>query len=198
MLHRQKNDPRYTPGVYKLINFLGKAALTFSMGLHYHLFHVIRYVLDFPFSEFGLCCLGIITINFCNSLHVDAGDDMESDVYEEVKAKLELMVKTNTKRSIAQSCLDFLNWGGTVSVATTCLYQHIPDGEGGDNGNNEEEIICYFPMLSSSVSLRLKPWLVHHFFASKISHCTSVPLFRYDNKIYVGKPPGKRKTAIFA
>ena len=61
--------------------------------------------------------------------------------------------------------LDFLKWSESVSVATTCLYQHIF----GEEHSDDEEIICYFPMLAS-ISLRLKPWLVHSFFASKISH----------------------------
>ena len=169
--HRQKNDQRYTPAVYKLVNFLGMKAQTFAMGLHYHLFHAVRHVLDLPNSHYGLCCLGIITINFCNSLHTDAGDDMDKSVYEEVKAKLKLMLNTS-KKSIAEGILDFVDWMQGVAVATTCVYQHIFEGdEDGDNEEvgKDEEIICYFPMLAS-VSLRLKPWLVHHFFASKISH----------------------------
>ena len=139
------------------------------MGIHYILFKVIRSVLEDDSDSLlstGLCCIGIITINFCNSLHVDAGDNMDPSVYEEVIARLELLLEKEKKTQYVTEALRFLEWAKSVSVATTCLYQHIFDEEGEDE---EEEIICYFPMLAS-VSLRLKPWLVHHFFASKISH----------------------------
>ena len=81
-------------------------------------------------------------------------------IYDEVIKRLESM-----PANYAQESLKFLEWSKSVSVATTCVYQHI-FGDGKEKG---EEIICYFPMLYT-VSLRLKPWLVHHFFASKISH----------------------------
>lgn len=139
------------------------------MGIHYILFKVIRSVLEDDSDSLlstGLCCIGIITINFCNSLHVDAGDNMDPSVCEEVIARLELLLEKEKKTQYVTEALRFLEWAKSVSVATTCLYQHIFDEEGEDE---EEEIICYFPMLAS-VSLRLKPWIVHHFFASKISH----------------------------
>jgi len=167
MYNRQTNDHRFTPFLYKLANYLGSTTVMYAMGLHYLLFRVIRYVMNFPLSGNGLCCLGIITINFCNTLHVDAGDNIiESGIYEKVIEILELLIKSKKNVSSAQGSLDFVRWSRSVCVATTCQYQHI---FGEESSDDEEEIICYFPMLSS-VSLRLKPWLVHHFFASKISH----------------------------
>ena len=163
MYYRQGNDPRYTPFLYKIANYLGTAAAEFGMGIHYVLFSVIRCVLEDRTASFlssGLCSLAIITMNFCNTMHIDAGDEMAQWIYNEVITRLESM-----SPSYAQESLNFLKWSKSVAVATTCVYQHI-FGDGKDEG---EEIIAYFPMLAC-VSLRLKPWLVHHFFASKISH----------------------------
>ena len=136
MYSQPDNDPRYTPFLFKLTKYLGSAAAVFGMGLHYLLFSVVRSVLITPDSSFasGLCCLAIITMNFCNSLHIDAGDNMASDVYVAVIAELKLMGDRYARES-----LRFLEWAGSVSVATTCLYQHI-FGDGKDEG---EEIITF-------------------------------------------------------
>ena len=188
--HRDHINHKFVPFVYKLMTKLGECA---SMAAFYHYKYLAKLsdVGNNVINRAKFCRIGILTIDFFCSIHVD--NDMIPDEDDIVSKLNQLLSDTlihylpDSMVEEARLALDHIeSWG--AAGPTTCNYRLV--------GDETVEVYQYFCMPGLGICYRITNFWTHCFLASCFSHYTSIPIFVHKERVYIGKYPGER--VIFA
>jgi hypothetical protein len=150
----------------------------------------------------GVCMLRIITMGvlgkilaFANSFHIDKRDKLSDEQQEQLSLVLEELEEgvppstieyigaykalSLSRLTVRYYLLDWKRRFGHFDAPTTCGYANL--GEIPKNA----ELYQFFVMDGLGVSLQLGAGVVHSFFTSQASHCTSLGVMVKNNKVYL-------------
>jgi hypothetical protein len=131
---------------------------------------------------------------FANSFHIDKRDKLSEEQQEQLSMVLEELEEgvppsaieyigaykaPSLSRLTVRYLLDWKRRFGHFDSPTTCGYANL--GEIPKNA----DLYQFFVMDGLGISLQLGPGVVHSFFASQTSHCTSLGVMVKDNKVYL-------------
>ena len=134
----------------------------------------------------------ILTIKFYNKSHTDKGDffsDLEiKEAYTRAKRIIDSPLTIQTEKVRMENFLAFID-DFSLSILTTCGVQYVRTALGMQHMNTEVEVYQVFLMLGLGSSLRMCNYMTHIFFGAVFQHCTCMPLFIVDEKVYFGSHP---------
>ena len=110
----------------------------------------------------------------------------------QLKAQAKAMIKNKnlpaTERNLMLNFLVFLE-DFQLSVPTVCCYQFPKTTMGKDAKNLSAKVCQSFLLLSLGLCHRVQDYWTHMFHAGLFQHCTSMPVFVVEERVYFGKCP---------
>jgi len=178
------------PFVLHLMMLLASRISLVAYYQYAHLSKLLPLAHDEPNRQ-NYCDIGIITLSYDSTLHVD--NDRLDNLDKMFKRKLQLLTTSQYLKQYSQEAarrtLEHVNqWG--VGSPTTCGYQYV-----GDESTTDVEIIQYFCCKGLGICYRIRNYWVHLFLAYCFAHYTSVAIFVKDETVYFGKYPKKAMVA---
>jgi len=188
--YRQDIDPKYYPHYMKIINDLARTTSWTTAHFYKHLAKL------FPgaSSRHSLMWLGrfaILTIQFASTEHTDKKDFVKSlfDIFlRQFDELLQDEKLGGLTRDELVSARTFVEEFG-VSVPTTCGYQFVPRDTNMSYKECGVEVCLLFIMGGIGMCARIHNFWTQIFMSHLCLHNTSVAIFIYKGRAYIGDCP---------
>ena len=185
--HRNSLNHLYWPFLAKTMNVLSQQTSHGVMYIYKYL-HVL-FPRDSKAVDIFLCAVGILTMDFACTPHTDKNykcDGFTDNFIARLNLILQCEHVVGKLKDEVLNAISFLQYWG-AGVPTTCCYQYIRH----DIFHGEDiEIYHYFCMQGLDMCRRLHNFWTHTFMAYCFVHSTSVPIYIWKGKAYIGVCPG--------
>jgi len=184
--------------------FFSTLHLPEAMHILHHLAHVTSGVVKKAFlkplslinndrsSFLGLARIVILTESYYNQLHIDEDDLIPPELVDKLLERANhIICQEYTVEAEAAALNIYLTFieEFIASVPTTCCYQFVPTREGWLQPSSRVDVFQVFLMMGLGISLCLQNFSSHTFYASGFSHCTTMPLFVCQDRVFFGEHP---------
>ena len=190
LLYRDKINPLFAPSAYAIINELATKTYWAYVMLDKP-YRILRGLS--PSDKIGHNRIMLFTIDFGNELHLDYFDKLLRAILDRLlndcKQILRSQVlRTEVDREMLLNFEDYINHYGS-SVPTTCSYQFVRTSQGLLHPHIKVTVLQVFASIGLGISHRICDYWSHNFSAYDFAHCTCIPTFICDGKVFFGKCP---------
>ena len=132
-----------------------------------------------------ITCASLKGLPFCNTLHVDKQDMISDNMKKVILNRLHLLessILTEDDIVMCKYIRAYMNQYSGISSGSRVTYHYVFTSK---KSAKKVDLIQYFILWSLGVCIRISDNVTNYFYGGLFHHCSSVPLFIINGRVYV-------------